>query len=212
MSSTLNLLGRLFAFPARRDGQADLLARQPLGTDGVATPPHPAALPAPATAARQHSIALAPRRVLDDVLASKILGAWLQNRQQTLFPLTLNLRVVDPEARSLLVRMAAASALAGGATPAAAERERLSQELTMAGASEAEQALLQAELAGPMPLPLLLRALQEARLGAHAYAASLLALDRRAGTSRAWLDYLAARFGLPPEVILGLQRRRRWRH
>jgi hypothetical protein len=209
MISTLNLLGRLFAIPVQRDGQAELLERQALGVDGDLSPPHPAALPTPAE--RQHGGAVAPRRMLDDAIASKTLDAWLQNRQQTLFPLTLNFRIIDPKARGLLVSIAAASALAGGAVPTAVERERLSQELTAAGAGEAEQALLQAELDRPVALPPLLLALQGARLGAHAYAASLLALDRRVETSRAWLGYLAARLDLPPEIILGLHRRRRWR-
>ncbi|WP_165943317.1 DUF533 domain-containing protein [Roseicella aquatilis] len=206
MSSTsaLSLLGRLLFFvPSGRDGQAELLQRQALVTGEE---PDPAAAPP-----RRHGGPPAPRRLLEEMLAARTLGAWLQNRQQTLFPLTLNLRVVDPAARPLLVRMVAASALAGGAVPTAAERERLWAELEAAGAAAAERLAFEAELAAPEPLPPLLRALQEAHLGAHAYAASLLALDRGSATSRAWLDYLTARFGLPPEVVAGLQRRRRWR-
>jgi hypothetical protein len=211
MSSTSarSLLARLFAFPPQRDGRSELLERQALGTEEEPDSSDPA--PLPAAAPRRHGGAPQPRRILQDVLASKTLGAWLENRHQTLFPLTLNLGVVDPAGRGLLVRIVAASVLAAGAAPSMAERERLWQELVAVGASEAERTAFEAELAVPAPLLPLLRALQEAHLGAHAYAASLLALDRRAGTGRAWLDYLAARFGLPPEVVVGLQRRRRSR-
>ena len=199
MSSTLSLLGRLFSFPSDRDGQAELLERQAIGTAEEEPAPAPP---------RRHGGAPDPRWVLRDVLATKALGAWLQNRHQTLFPLTLNLSAVDPQARLLLIRMVALSALAGGAAP---ERGRLWGDLAAIGAGEAERAAFEAELAAPTPLPPLLHALQEVHLGAHAYAASLLVRDRRAETGRAWLDYLAARFGLPAEVVLGLQRRRRMR-
>lgn len=164
-----------------------------------------------APASRRQPGAMEPRRILQDAVAAKALDAWLQNRHQTLFPLTLNLRILDPAARRLIVRMVAASVLAGGAAPASEERQRIQQDLAAAGAGEEERALLDAALDEPGPLPPLLGALQEARLGAHAYAASLIALDRRADTGRAWLHYLATRFRLPSEVILGLERRQRRR-
>jgi len=202
MSSTLSLLGRLFAFPSGRDGQAQLMQQQAVGTGGDQAPPAPP---------RRHGSAPDPQRALQEVLAAKVLNAWLANRHQTLFPLTLNLASLDPPARLLLMRMVALSVLAGGAPPSPAECDRLWQALAAIGAGPAERAAFEAGLVTPMPLPPLLSALQEAHLGPHAYAASLLVLDRQAGTSRAWLEFLAARFGLPPEVVLGLQRRRRAR-
>ena len=202
MSSTLSLLGRLFAFPSGRDGQAQLMQQQAIGTTGDQAPPDPP---------RRHGSAPDPHRVLQEVLAAKVLNAWLANRHQTLFPLTLNLASLDPPARLLLMRMVALSVLAGGVQPSPAERDRLWAELGSIGAGQAERAAFETELAAPTPLPPLLTALQEAHLGPHAYAASLLVLNRQAGTSRSWLDFLAARFGLPPEVVLGLQRRRRAR-
>ncbi len=203
MSSTLSLLGRLFAFPSGRDGQAELMQKQAVGAIGdQAAPPEPL---------RRHGSAPDPQRVLQEVLAAKVLDAWLANRHQTLFPLTLNLALLDPPARLLLMRIVALSILASGATPTPAERDRLWGELGAINAGQPERAAFEAELTAPTPLPPLLSALQEAHLGPHAYAASLLVLDRQAGTSRSWLDFLAARFGLPPEVVLGLQRRRRAR-
>lgn len=203
MSSTLSLLGRLFAFPSDRDGQAPLLQQQAVGTMGEQ--------PAPSDPPRRHGSAPDPQRVLQEVLAAKVLNAWLANRHQTLFPLTLNLASLDTAARLLLMRMVALSVLAAGTSPSPAGRDRLWEDLAAIGAGPAERAAFEAELETPTPLPPLLAALHEAQLGPHAYAASLLVLDRQAGTGRSWLEFLAARFGLPPEVVLGLQRRRRAR-
>jgi uncharacterized protein DUF533 len=208
-SATRSVLDRLFAFALQRDGQAEALQRDAIG-------PAPAAAAAAIAAAvdeeeaaapprRQPPPAQDPQRVLREVLATKALHAWLQNRHQTLFPLTLNLRVLDPGARALLVRLVAASAamaLDGGAEPG-----RLGAALDGAGAGEAERRLLAEALAAPAPLPPLLDALREAGLGAYAYAAALLALGRRGPVECAWLDFLAARFALPAEVTGDLERR-----
>jgi uncharacterized membrane protein YebE (DUF533 family) len=79
----------------------------------------------------------------------------------------------------------------------------------MIGAEEAERRLLPRVLAEPRALAPLLRDVQAARLGAHAYAASRLALDPRSPVNRAYLDYLAARLRLPAQVVNSLSRRYR---
>jgi hypothetical protein len=208
-NATRGVLDRLFAFALRRDGQAEALQREAIGPEPAA-----AAAAAAAAVAEQEGAALPrprlpperdPQRALREALAAKALHAWLQNRHQTLFPLTLNLRVLDPGARALLVRLVAASAAlapGGGAEPG-----RLRDALDGAGAGDAEGRLLEEALAAPDPLPALLEALREAGLGAHAYAAALLVLDRRGPVERAWLDFLAARFALPAEVSGDLERR-----
>jgi uncharacterized membrane protein YebE (DUF533 family) len=91
----------------------------------------------------------------------------------------------------------------------AEERERIERALAATGAGEAERRLLPQAMRQPRPLGQLLREAQEAHLGAHAYAASLLALDQRSRVNQAWLDYLAARLGLPTEVTNSLNRRYR---
>jgi uncharacterized membrane protein YebE (DUF533 family) len=53
-----------------------------------------------------------------EALAVKVLDGWLQNRHQTLFPLTLNLRSLDASGRELLVHMMAAAAEADGGVDA----------------------------------------------------------------------------------------------
>ncbi|GGC56618.1 hypothetical protein GCM10011504_38730 [Siccirubricoccus deserti] len=143
-----------------------------------------------------------------EALAVKVLHGWLQNRHQTLFPLTLNLRSLDASGRELLVHMMATAAEADGGVDAK-ERERIERALAATGAGEAERRLLPQAMRQPRPLGQLLREAQEAHLGAHAYAASLLALDQRSRVNQAWLDYLAARLGLPAEVTNSLNRRYR---
>jgi hypothetical protein len=150
-----------------------------------------------------------PARLLHEATASQVLHAWLQNRQQTLFPLTLNLRLAGPEQRALLVRLAAASAALCLDEAAADAGRRLHAALAPAGAGEEERRALEAELAAPSPLPPLLEAIREAGLGAHAYATALAALGEERGgpAGRAWLDLLAARFALPAELAGSLRRR-----
>ncbi len=206
-STRWTILDRLFAFTIRRDGQSHFLQQEAIEVEVG----EPVERPAVTTPPRRLRTGREPQRILLESLASKALHAWLQNRHQTLYPLTLNLHVLSPEARALVMRLVAASALADGQVPSAEERDRVSQDLADAGAAEADLQLLAATIERPEPLPPLLQALQEAQLGAHAYAASLVALGRRSEVSRAWLDYLAARLGLPAQVTSGLERRRRWR-
>ncbi len=59
------------------------------------------------------------------------------------------------------------------------------------------------------PLGPLLDAIQAANLGSYAYAASLLALNQRNIVNRLYLDYLAARLGIPGDVVASLNRRYR---
>ena len=207
-----NLLDRLlFTPPVGRDGQARFLQETVLEAGPAEPTPPPPPAGATVTLSRRRRPGMEPERILLESLAAKTLHAWLQNRHQTLFPLTLNLRVLDPGKRALLMRMVAAAALAEGREPDEAERERIFQDLAAAGAGEEERRLFVAALASPEPLPPLLRQVQEAQLGPYAYAASLAALDRRGLAIRAWLDYLAARFALPVGVTAWRERRIAWR-
>jgi hypothetical protein len=167
--------------------------------------PEPTEVAAASQAApRRQRLAQEPRRLLAESLALKLLDAWLQDRHQALFPLTLDFAALDERSRWLLVQMAAAAALADGKATAP---ERVQDALASAGAGEAERRLLPEALANPAPLATLLREVQAARLEAHAYAASLIALDRRGRANRAWLHYLAVRLGLPAGIATALHRR-----
>jgi uncharacterized membrane protein YebE (DUF533 family) len=162
---------------------------------------------APVPAARPDGLA-AGRAVLRDALAEKVLRAWAQNRQQILVPLTLNLARMEPAARGLLVG-AMAAALAADGEVTLRERRRLDAVLGRIGGEAADRDAAAAALDRPPDLFPLLSALQAASLGAHAYAASLLVLERRGEVGRAWLCFLAARFVLPSELVARLARRYR---
>jgi uncharacterized membrane protein YebE (DUF533 family) len=197
MSSAQQFFARLLGSGRNRDGQFHALQEDAL-----------AEAPAPGPPNRRHRLGHEAGRIVQEALAAKVLGAWLQNRHQTLFPLTLNLGTLDAAGRALLVRMMVAAADADGGIDQA-EQDRIAAALDAIGGGEAERRLLAEAIGAPVPLGTLLRQVQEARLGPHGYAASLLALDRRSRVNQAWLDYLAARLALPAEVTASLGRRYR---
>jgi uncharacterized membrane protein YebE (DUF533 family) len=165
-----------------------------------------AAAAPPAPAAQRLRLATRPEAILQESLATKVMHGWLGNRQQTLYPLVLNLRNLSGRERALLAEVMAATLAAGRAPPA--ERGGAAQQaMARLGAGDEEAQRLAAALERPRPVHELLAEVQDAGLGPHAYAASLLAADTREPASRAWLGYLAARFALPPEVVNSLNRR-----
>jgi hypothetical protein len=139
------------------------------------------------------------RAMLREAIARKVLLGWAQNRLQVAVPLSLDLARLPPDqARLVAAAMLAALLLTG--PPAPERQRRLEAALARAGGAPPPD---------PPDLLPLLEALERAGLGAHAYAASLLVLDRREAAARSWLDLLAARFGLPAETVRGLVRRHR---
>jgi uncharacterized membrane protein YebE (DUF533 family) len=188
-----DLLGRLFTLARNRDGQFHALEPQTLA-------PAPARVPvrAPDDAALAIPVAV----------AAKLLDGWLANRRQTLVPHTLNFRVLAPEQASLLLSVMAAAAQADGRVDGS-EARQLPLALGRVGAGEGEARELERMVGEPQPLLALLAQVQEAGLASHAYAAALLAINRRGRANRAFLDYLAARLSLGPEVAGSLERRYR---
>lgn len=164
--------------------------------------------PQPAEAPGRAPRTAAGDAMLRAALAEKVLHAWAQNRQQILVPLTVNLARMEPAGRGLVIgAMAAALAAQGEVTPL--ERRRLEGVVGRIGGSAADREAASAALDHPPDLFPLLAALEAASLGAHAYAASLMVLERRGEVGRSWLHFLAARFALPPELVSRLARRYR---
>jgi len=196
----MSLLQRLMGRP-HPDGQAPMLEAPAVGLDdGRAQGAAPAS-----SASRQRSRLPADPRVL--ILASlgqKVLDGWSQNRQQTLFPLTVNLRTLAPDARNLILRAAAAAATA---TVPPTPREPIRAWLATVGAAEADLSRLDAALAAPEPLTPLLDALLAANLGPYAYAVSLAATDRHSPAGPLYLEYLAARLAVPANIVKSVNRR-----
>lgn len=145
---------------------------------------------------------------LEVALGTKLLDGWLSNRRQVLVPHTLNFRALAPDASALLVEVMAAAAQADGEVDPR-EAQQLPLALERVGAGEAEARRLEAALAEPQHLGQLLARVEEAGLATHAYAAALLAINRRGRVNRAFLDYVARRLGLPAEVAGSLERRYR---
>jgi uncharacterized membrane protein YebE (DUF533 family) len=204
MASAQQVLSRLFTLTRNRDGQSHALQQDALGGPAEAEFAEAPTAPSP----RRRRTGPQPQRIVEEALSQKALHAWLQNRHQTLFPLTLNLRSLDAAGRELLVHIMVAAAEADGEVDQD-EQDRILQALDATGGGETERRLLPEALRQPSPLAQLLRQAQDTHLGAHAYAASLLALDQHSRVNQAYLDYLAARLGLPAEVTNSLNRRYR---
>ncbi|MBP1807101.1 DUF533 domain-containing protein [Rubellimicrobium aerolatum] len=192
-----DLVGRLLGRMRDRDGRARALEAPAREMSAPGPTPRPGPRPPPGS-----------ERMLREAVATKLLDGWLSNRNQTLVPHVLNFAVLPPERAGLLVAVMAAAAQADGQV-SAEEARRMPLALRRLGAGEGVVAGLQPALDAPPPLPALLAQVQEEGLAPHAYAAALLALDRRGRSNRAFLRYLAARLGLAPEVAGGLERRYR---
>jgi uncharacterized membrane protein YebE (DUF533 family) len=161
---------------------------------------------APARASRRDRRAGRADAVVTEALAQKVLHAFLQNRHQTLVPLTLNLRVLEPAQRDLVIQAMAAAFLAQGRRQDPAP---VRDALTRISAAEAERQRRRERLVEALALGDLLDAILDADLGAYAYVASLLAVDQRRRVNQLYLAYLAERLGLAEDVVSSLHRRYR---
>ncbi len=146
-----------------------------------------------------------PQAVVLESLGQKVLHAWIQNRHQTLLPLTLNLRSLDAAERLLVVRVVAAAMAANGR---GCDLDLAYGALTRIGAGERERRSL-ADAFGEPAVPQLFDALLAARLGTVAYGAALLAVDQRDRVTQRYLAYLAGRLALPDDAVASLHRRYR---
>lgn len=202
------LLSRLFGGTPERDGQS--VALEALATGIIPPTPAPEAESQPGAPPnrRQRPLAL-PREILQESLAQKVLNAWLQNRHQTLYPLTVNLRTLDADRAALLARLMAVAMLAGPRPPDAERVEAVLAWLGTVGASGDVVQALRAALAAPVPLSTLLAEASAAGITAYAYVVALVATDRRDPAGQIFLDYLAARLALPSEVVRSAGRRYR---
>ncbi|QDJ07962.1 Hypothetical protein HVPorG_00457 [Roseomonas mucosa] len=183
-------------------------------TGGGGFPTHPAAAPPadpPPPAGRRQRALPAPETLLHEAVAQKLLHGWLQNRQQTLFPLSLSLRGLPEAQLALLAGIMAVSMLAGLRPPDEERGESPGwvQRLALLRGDEALPARIEAALHQPPPLSQVLREAQAAGLAAHAYVAALVVSDPRDETGRLFLDYLATRLALPPAMVRGAERRYR---
>ena len=149
-------------------------------------------------------------RVLLDGLAEKVLHGWLQNRHQTLYPLTVNLRQLDPAQGAALARWLAVSMLSNRPPTDGADRRAATRAwFASVGADAALLATLDDALAAPPALSDALASIADLGLSAYAYVLALVALDPMEPASLPFLDYVAARLALPTTVVRSATRRYR---
>lgn len=212
MAGARSAIARLFRVALDRDGQAPALETTARDA-GEATARGRGALPGeePFHGRRATARVPEPATVVIEALAQKALQAWTENRHQTLFPLTVNLRGLDPRGAELLVRVAAVVLGAAGAAGAGpADRGGgVSAWLASVGADAGQLQLFARALEAPPSLAPLLREVQHADLGPYAYAVAVGCTDRRDPASRLFVEYLAARLAVPADVVRSVNRRSR---
>lgn len=204
----VGLLARLFRDPPQHDGQAAALEAHATGIAPASLAPEVSVETGAAAGRRQRPLA-PPREVVQETLAQKVLNGWLQNRHQTLYPLTVNLRRLDAAQAALLARVMAVAMLAGGRAPSAERVEEVLGWVSQAGGGSEVAEALRTALDAPEATSHLLHEVHGAGLAAYAYVVSLVAADPRDEAAQAFLDYLAIRLGLPTNVIRSADRRYR---
>lgn len=141
-----------------------------------------------------------------DVVALKVLHGWLQNRHQTLMPLSVNLVRLGEADRDLVARFAALAALSGGDRTAP---DRLRTWLASVGADGAALSAFSDALAEPPALPRCMADLARPDLAPLAFVAALVGARDGGPASRLFADYVAARLTLPNAAIRSAERRYR---
>jgi Protein of unknown function (DUF533) len=166
--------------------------------------PDPTPVPQETIPGTPEPVALDPGIV--NVLAEKVLLAWLRNRYQLLFPLALELHRLD-RAQSELLFYAMVSASHADGCIDGKERERIEGAMDRIDFSDEERSFLATALAHPKPLNEILAEARDVYTSALVYAASLMAVDQRKQVNRYFLKYLAARLQLSEELVESLGQR-----
>ena len=147
-----------------------------------------------------------PQEILQRALAQKILGGWLQNRNQVLVPLTLRLGQLRADDVELLMRFAAASLLS--ASSAGQEVQAgVTRWLCSIGALDDAILVFNRAQQAPSALNILLDLVQARHLEAYAYAIAAMAADLRTVSGRLYADFVAARLALPADAVRSINRR-----
>lgn len=197
MGMASRIVSHLFA-NGNQDGQADGL--EALAVPGLAQ--HQAAPARPLRRRRQQADAA------HEALAQKVLHGWIQNRNQTLHPLTLNFRTLDAPQVDLLLQ-ALAFAMTANGHPDDDRLRRAMAAIQSANGSPDLAGRLTELIAMPQSPQVLYNALHAANLTGHAYAITMAAINQRDPVDRAFSTYLASRLAIPETVSRGIGRRYR---
>ena len=148
--------------------------------------------------------------LVQDAIGVKLMHGWLQNRHQTLMPLTFNVGALSTSQRATLARIVAAFLLIGRpAAEAAAFAPSLREWLMGAGGDAETLAVYDRAMAAPLPLNEAFDRAQDEDLTIYAYVAALMASDTRYPVSILLCDLVQARFELPAALVRSAVRRYR---
>lgn len=148
--------------------------------------------------------------MLMESLGQKVLHGWLQNRHQTLVPLTLNFRVLSGEQRAAVAEALAALVLAGRPrADALAASAGLREWLGRLGADADSLAAFERALAAPPALDRVIEGALALDVPVYVFVAALNASDPRFAASLLLCDVLQARFELGSAVVRSVTRRYR---
>ena len=165
---------------------------------------------APIASGRRERVADAGSAVINETLGVKLLHGWLQNRHQTLMPLTLNMSIMTRDQQDALARIMATLLLAGRPADAAAEFSPVLRTwLSGLGAGIDTVATFDAAIEAPLPLNALFETAQAGELTIYTYVAALMASDTRYPVSVMLCDLVQARFDLPTALVRSAVRRYR---
>ena len=205
----MNALFRWLGGRADRDGAATELEAGVTGIPASLLEPKPLVDVETPTVDRRRRALVAPEDVLLDTLAQKVLHGWLQNRHQTLLPLTVNFKVLSPEACELLTKLMGAALLACAAGKED-EQARATTWLRAHGANDVTVASFQSALTAPQPLYALLEAIrQESELGPLALILVMIVSDTRERSDQLFTQWVSAKLDLPNTVVRSIERRYR---
>lgn len=155
---------------------------------------------------RRHRDIAPGRRQILDAVGQKVLHGFLQNRHQTLMPLSVNLAALDEAERGAIARFAAVAAQAGGA----AEAPRpVRGWLAASGADDGTLAAFEAALRAPPPLTVALAGLTKPETDLIAFILCLVAAREAGPAGWAFADYIAASRALPSTLVRAAERRYR---
>ena len=146
------------------------------------------------------------RRQITEAIGQKILHGFLQNRHQTLMPLSINLARLAATERTAIARFAAVAVRAGKADAALT----LVHACLTGFAADAEMlAAFEVALHSPPPLDAALGALADPETALIAFILCLVAARDGGPAARVFADYVALHRELPTSAVRAAERRYR---
>ena len=155
---------------------------------------------------RRHREIAPGRRQITEVISQKVLHGFLQNRHQTLMPLSVNLARLAENNRVALTRFAAVAARASDSD---ASPNSVRAWLASSGADAKALSEFESALRSPPPLDAALTALTEPEAALIAFILCLVAARDAGPAGWAFADYVALHRALPTTAVRAAERRYR---